>query len=158
MDASTWQQRYNAARYRWFCEHRPNVVKDGHYYNKKINPAKEKDLAEFIITIIRADGYRANDMRKSAGLLTKEAERQESGTILIVKKFKKTGVKKGLADVSSTIKGRSYQWEIKIGRDRPSEHQLERQREERQAGGSYEFVHTPEEFLDHYDRITNSNT
>ena len=64
-----------------------------------------------------------------------------------------SSTRKGSADLSSTIKGRSVMWEIKIGKDKPSEHQLKEQRLERAAGGEYFFVKTIHEFfsiLDEY--------
>lgn len=155
-------QRYKSAHYHYYCTEYPSVVADGHYPEPRpINTTKEKGLKDFIVNFINWSGYRATDMRKAGGILTKQAEVQrESGTILIVNKFKATGVKKGTADISSTIKnklgyGISVQWEIKINKDRPSDHQLDEQERERKAGGEYIFVKTPEEFLHYFDIITN---
>lgn len=61
--------------------------------------------------------------------------------------------RKGSADVSSTINGKSVMWEIKIGKDKPSPAQLKEQDRERKAGGMYEFVKTPEDFFTIYDSI-----
>jgi hypothetical protein len=44
--------------------------------------------------------------------------------------------------------------EIKVGKDKPRPEQLAEQQRERQAGGIYEFVHTPEEFFIIFDQIT----
>jgi hypothetical protein len=43
--------------------------------------------------------------------------------------------------------------EIKIGRDRASEYQIKEQILERKAGGVYEFISTPDEFFEIYDKI-----
>jgi len=62
-----------------------------------------------------------------------------------------SSTRKGSADLSSTIRGRSIMWEIKIGKDKPSDNQLKEQRLEREAGGEYYFVKTIHEFFDLYD-------
>ena len=62
-----------------------------------------------------------------------------------------SSTRKGSADLSSTIKGRSVMWEIKIGNDKPSPHQLKEQALERAAGGEYFFVKTIHEFFELYD-------
>jgi hypothetical protein len=46
--------------------------------------------------------------------------------------------------------------EIKVGKDTPSQHQLKEQIKEREAGGCYEFISTPEQFFDWYDGFVNS--
>ena len=62
-----------------------------------------------------------------------------------------SSTRKGSSDLSSTIRGRSVMWEIKIGNDKPSPHQLKEQALEREAGGEYFFVKTIHEFFDIYD-------
>jgi hypothetical protein len=64
--------------------------------------------------------------------------------------------RKGTADITSTIKGRSVKIEIKVGKDKPSPHQLKEQIKERAAGGCYEFISTPEQFFEWYDGFVNS--
>jgi len=61
--------------------------------------------------------------------------------------------RKGSADISSTIKGRSVMWEVKVGRDRPRPEQLAEQAKERAAGGMYEFISTPEQFFAIFDTL-----
>ena len=43
--------------------------------------------------------------------------------------------------------------EIKTGKDKPRPEQLAEQQRERQAGGIYEFVHSPEEFFAIFDTL-----
>jgi hypothetical protein len=45
--------------------------------------------------------------------------------------------------------------EIKVGADRPRIEQLAEQQRERQAGGIYEFISTPEGFFLLFDLIVN---
>ena len=70
-------------------------------------------------------------------------------------KFIPSATRKGTADISATIKGKSVMIEVKVGRDKPRIEQLAEQQRERQAGGIYEFVHTPEEFFMLFDSIVN---
>lgn len=46
--------------------------------------------------------------------------------------------------------------EIKIGKDKASEEQLAEQAKERKAGGTYEFIKTPEQFLEFYFKFVKS--
>lgn len=62
-----------------------------------------------------------------------------------------SSTRKGSADLSSTIFGRSFMIEIKIGKDKPSEHQLREQALERSAGGIYEFITSIDVFFKFYD-------
>lgn len=58
--------------------------------------------------------------------------------------------RRGTADISATIKGRSIKLEIKIAPDKPSPEQLREQIRERSAGGVYEFIYSFDEFFDWY--------
>lgn len=60
---------------------------------------------------------------------------------------RKANTQKGIFDVSATIQGRSAWFEIKAGRDKPSQDQLIFQQEVRSAGGIAEFIYSTDEFL-----------
>jgi hypothetical protein len=62
-----------------------------------------------------------------------------------IKWTKGTGTK-GTADISATIKGRSVKIEVKIGRDRQSDHQREYQKQVEAAGGIYFIARNFDEF------------
>jgi hypothetical protein len=64
-----------------------------------------------------------------------------------------SSTRKGSADISCTIFGKAVQIEIKVGRDKPRPDQLTEQIRERKAGGIYEFIGTPEQFFELYDKI-----
>jgi hypothetical protein len=68
-------------------------------------------------------------------------------------KFIPSATRKGTADISATIKGRSVMIEIKTGKDKPRPEQLAEQQRERQAGGIYEFISTPEQFFTLFDKL-----
>lgn len=144
--------RYLQAHRKWCEREFPNVVKDGHYLSPKLPDTKTANgLTRFIIDFINWSGYRAN-RANVVGVRISKTTKTESGASFTDTYTRKTG-NKGQADVDSTIKGRSCQFEVKIGRDAPRTDQIKRQIKERNAGGLYEFVHTPDEFLKIYDGI-----
>lgn len=113
---------------------------------------KANGLTQFVVNFLTWSGHRATRI-SSAGRLIDAPQKQQSGISLMTKKFIPGPTRKGSADVSATIRGRSVMIEIKVGRDRPSEHQLREQELERKAGGVYEFISTPEEFFNLYDSL-----
>jgi hypothetical protein len=135
-----WKLRYNTAHYNYTLERTPNVVKDG-FYTGPPTPVvtKSNGLTTFIINFLNWSGYRATRINTMG--------RQING------KFIPSATRKGTADISATIKGRSVMIEIKVGADRPRPEQLTEQQRERQAGGIYEFISTPEQFFTLFDSI-----
>ena len=135
-----WKLRYNTAHYNYTLQRTPNVVKDGFYTGPTIPAvAKANGLTQFICNFLNWSGYRATRINTMG--------RQIDG------KFIASATRKGSADISATIRGRSVMIEIKIGSDKASIHQLDEQKKERQAGGIYEFVSTPEQFFTIFDTL-----
>ncbi len=64
-----------------------------------------------------------------------------------------SSMQKGSADISATIAGRSVKIEVKIGRDRQSEHQALYQQQVESAGGFYLLVRSFDEFYSWYKKI-----
>ena len=64
-----------------------------------------------------------------------------------LKMWRKSGTTKGIADVQVTYKGRTYNLEIKVGKDRQSEVQKEVERKIKAAGGHYAIIHCYDDFL-----------
>ena len=64
--------------------------------------------------------------------------------------------RKGTADITATVHGRSVKLEIKVGNDKPSKHQLDEQIKERASGGVYEFIDSTDEFFEWYDGFMKS--
>lgn len=64
-----------------------------------------------------------------------------------LKMWRKSGTTKGIADVQVTFKGKTFNMEIKIGRDRQSEAQKEVERKIKAAGGHYAIIHCFDDFL-----------
>lgn len=146
-------ERYHAAKHDYDKRTHPVYYRDhGWIKPKALDTTKANDLTTFIINFLTWSGWRATRINVS-GRLIEKAEKQPSGVSLMTKKWIKSSTRKGTADISATVNGRSLMLEIKVGRDRPSEHQLKEQQRERAAGGVYEFIHSPEEFFELYDRI-----
>lgn len=64
-----------------------------------------------------------------------------------LKIWRKSGTTRGIADVQVTFKGKTYNFEIKIGKDRQSEVQKEVELKIKAAGGHYAIIHCFNEFL-----------
>ena len=134
------KSRYQQAHEKWFKEEYPNAYKDGYYLEPKMPPiATANGLTTFIMNYIKWEGYRATRINV--------AGRQIKG------KWIPSSTRRGTADISCSLKGRSVQIEIKVGRDKPRPEQLQEQERERRSGGVYEFIHNPEEFLELYDKL-----
>lgn len=151
-------ERYEAAHKEYFARTYPAAYKDGHY------PGMEPEfpdvgtgngLNKFMASYLIWKGHRATRINVQ-GRLIETAEKMPSGAELRGKKYIKSTTRKGAADVSSTIFGKSCQWEGKAGRDKPRPEQIREQTLERAAGGVYEFVHSPEEFFMFYDKVVSS--
>ena len=64
-----------------------------------------------------------------------------------LKKWRKSGTTKGIADVQVTFKGKTFNMEIKVGKDRQSEVQKEVERKIKAAGGHYAVIRCFDDFL-----------
>lgn len=153
-DSGTWRQRYQQAHEADFKTHYPIAYADGQYSEPTYpQVSKANGLQKMIENYINWSGYRATRINNIARLPDKQVK-TASGLVFSEKRFSKA-TRKGQADISSTINGRSVMFEVKIGRDKPSEHQLKEQAKERAAGGEYFFTSTPDEFFEQFDSIVN---
>ena len=135
-----WKQRYNAAHLKHTTERTPSVVADGFYTPPQIpKVATANGLTRFIENYINWMGWRATRINTTGRVV---GGRYIYGT-----------TRRGTADISATVQGRSIMFEIKVGKDKPSEHQLKEQAKERAAGGEYYFVSTPEQFFEYLDEF-----
>lgn len=131
----------------------PQLYASGHYFQPVMPDCRKANgLTNAIVKFLTWAGHRATRIA-SSGRIIKAPQRQASGVSLMTAKYIPGTTRRGAADVSSTIHGRSVMWEIKVGSDRPSEYQLAEQELERSAGGEYFFVHSFEEFLNYYDEV-----
>jgi hypothetical protein len=149
----TFKERYNAAHFEYYKVKYPQVVADGFYCSPTLPKYKTANgLTKFITNYILWAGWRATRVN-TTGRLVDGIEKTASGLHLSVKKWIPGTTRKGTADISATIKGRSVMIEIKIGKDKASEYQLTEQALERKSGGIYEFISTPDEFFVLYDYV-----
>jgi hypothetical protein len=138
----TFKERYNAAHHEYYKLKYPNVVADGLYCSPTLPKYKTANgLTKFITNYILWAGWRATRVNTMG--------RQVGG------KWIPGTTRKGTADISATIKGRSIMIEIKVGKDKASEYQLKEQELERKSGGIFEFISSPEEFFTLYDYVLN---
>jgi len=136
----TNKQRYNQAHLHWQEHKYPEAFKSGFTHDPQMPVVtKANGLTAYICNYLNWMGHRATRINVS-GRKVKD-------------KWIRSTTRKGTADISATINGKSVMIEIKIGKDKASEHQLAEQIKERNAGGIYEFVSTVDEFFLLYDSI-----
>lgn len=144
-----WQHRYE----KLFAERYPAGYANSGLPAKMIpNTKKANGLTKAIINVLMWSGHRATRIA-SSGRVIKSPQRQYSGASLMTARYIPGTTRRGAADISATIKGRSCMIEIKVGVDKPSEYQLREQQLERSAGGVYEFIHSMDEFFCWYDQF-----
>lgn len=136
-------ERYNAAHKAWFAIQFPHATKDGHYEGMEPDwpdLGTGNGINKFISNYLFWKGHRATRINVQGRMI---------GDVRI-----KSSTRKGSADISSTIFGRSVQWEGKAGKDKPRPEQLREQEIERKAGGEYFFVNSAEDFFNQYDSLS----
>lgn len=137
----TNKARYSAAHKIWFAQNYPVAFKDGFYAEPKMPVVSTANgLTTFVTNYLNWLGHRATRINVSG---------RKVGD-----KWIRSSTRKGTADISATVKGKSVMIEIKIGRDKASEFQLAEQIKERKAGGVYEFVGSVDEFFMLYDNLS----
>jgi hypothetical protein len=99
--------------------------------------AKANGLTKAIIKFLTWRGHRATRINVSGRVING--------------KYVHSTTRRGTADISATINGKSVMLEIKSGKDKPSEHQIKEQILERDSGGVYEFIYNINGFFDWYD-------
>lgn len=151
---NTWKERYKAAHDLDFQEKYPSAFRDGHCTEPNYPKVRETNgLQSAIVNYLNYMGHRAKRIN-NMGRQVDGVDVTESGAKLTVKKWIPSAAGKGQADISSTIwLGKSAQWEVKAGNDKPSSYQLKEQTKERKAGGIYEFIYSIEQFFQVYDRL-----
>jgi hypothetical protein len=139
----------------------PNHRRDLTMPIKHYEVTKANGLTQAVIAVIRCAGYQAERINTTGRQIDNRKEftdvvgiRRTVGSLTWIPG---TGTK-GSADISATIKGRSIKIEIKIGKDKQSQAQLDYQSDVERAGGVYIIVKSLEGFFEWYDEfITNLN-
>jgi len=149
----TPKERYNAAHKYNFERTYPQAWKDGHYAPPpypKVNTAN--GLTKYICNFLMWHEHRATRIN-STGRLIDGLEKQPSGAILTTKKWIPGSTRKGTADISATIRGRSVMIEIKIGKDFQKPKQKDYQAQVEKAGGQYWIVKSFDDFFNQYQKF-----
>lgn len=147
------KKRYVDAHYMFnMTAHKEFYEQSGCYAAKMPNINKANGLTMFICNYLKWSGWHSNRIN-TMGRLIDTSERQPSGVFLKTKKFIPTTTRKGTADIAAIIKGKSIHFEIKIGKDKPSEAQLREQAAITKAGGYYYFINNIEQFFEIYDKF-----
>lgn len=137
----TPRERFNAAHHK---AHYHRWTSNGEFPGRYFKPTMPKittanGLTDYICKFLNWQGHHANRIN---------VQGRKIGD-----KWIRSSTRKGTADIHAIIAGRSVSIEIKVGKDRPSPEQLKEQEAIRAAGGIYEFIHTPEQFLMMYDTL-----
>ena len=136
----TWKPRYEEMYRRNFVKQYPEAFKE-HGYIKTPFPdtRKANGLQRAIVNYINWAGYRATRISTTGRMIDG--------------RYIPGNTRRGTADVSATINGRSIMLEVKVGADKPSPEQLAEQAKEQAAGGQYHFIHSMQEFFVVYDKV-----
>ncbi|MBS3776882.1 MAG: hypothetical protein KGY70_16915, partial [Bacteroidales bacterium] len=129
-------------------ESHPNLP-EGARVPPKFTDKDANSLTKCIIEYIRMTGGQAERISVTG----RRIDRRKTFTDAVGYKrqigrvqWAKSNMKKGSADISATIRGRSVKIEVKIGSDRQSQAQKDYQREVEQAGGIYMVVRSFDDF------------
>lgn len=115
-------------------------------------------LTREIIRFLQLKGHQAERISVEGRVIAKTRRVNDylmGGTrIATTYKRVRSSMQRGTADISATIMGKSVKIEIKVGRDRQSEHQRRYQDQIERAGGVYVIIKDMDQFLGWYQDIT----
>ena len=141
---NAWRERYEQAYRANFAVANPTAHADHGFIKTSFPPVHTSNgLTMAIINYLNWNGHNA-DRTGTQGRMIKAGGQW---------KRIHAANRRGTADISSTIRGRSVKWEVKIGKDKASPEQIDEQLRERRAGGEYFFVKTMGEFFEVYDKL-----
>jgi hypothetical protein len=136
----------------------PNVPEHG------LKPVKYEDktangLTKCILDFLNISGHFAERINTMGRMIDSRKQVTDvigrTKTIGTAKYIPTTGTK-GSADISATINGRSVKIEVKIGKDRQSQDQIQYQQRTEQAGGIYLIAKDFQGFYDWYVEYFNN--
>lgn len=110
-------------------------------------------LTQCIILFVNLTGGQAERINTTGRVVMRKGQQMKGGRLVDSwrPQYIPTNGRRGSADISATIGGRSVKIEVKIGRDRQSDAQKEYQQEIEQAGGLYYVAHDFTAFVDWYN-------
>ena len=112
-------------------------------------------LTKAVIKFLTLSGWQAERISTTGRPIDKRYEytdvlghRKMAGSV----KWIPGTIRRGSADISSTIMGRSVKWEVKI-KDKQSPDQKSYEQEIKKAGGYYFLIHNIDEFMEIYNKL-----
>lgn len=125
------------------------------------NASSANGLTQCIIDFITFSGYQAERINTSGRVIDNRKTYTDvlgrTKTIGSTKYIPTTGTK-GSADISATIAGKSVKIEVKINKDRQSEHQKAYQEQIEKAGGIYLLIKDFDSFYNWFNQFIKQNS
>lgn len=137
---SLWKQRLKQMKLEQLERDHPEAFKASGGYTMKVNPYSDRTangLTKSIIDWIRFNGGDAQRINCV-------------GTVREIKgvtRWTHSGMRLGTADIHAIIAGRAVSIEVKVGKDRMSDHQFKERERVEKAGGLYFVARSMDEFL-----------
>lgn len=132
-----WKTALLTSREAYMLEHYA-ACRDFGVPAKKYSDKTANGLTTCIIDFLKYNGHYANRIN-TTGML-----RKINGQM----KWTKSGTRKGTADIDAIIAGKPVKIEIKVGRDKISDHQRAEQKRVEAAGGVYLVIKNMDEFYE----------
>lgn len=147
----------------WLIQSRKNhpSLPDYARVPKVYNDNSTNALTKCVIEFLQLSGHQAERINSTGRYI--DESKQVTDVVGFTKTIGKgkwipgTG-RKGTADISAIVLGRSVKLEIKFGKDTQSKEQKEYEQEVKSAGGVYELIKTFNQFIEWYDAYIKSIT
>ena len=153
-----YRERYISAHKLFYQRNYPTAWKDGFWTPPKFPKIETANglqtwILNFVNWMGHADFYRQNTTGRYRPGDTHKTKIYAGGKIQEKGMWLKSEKGKGHADLTGGIKGKRVSIEIKAPGDTIKDDQLERQELARRDNNIYEFISSPGQFLELYDRL-----
>ena len=152
MNIKDWKKLLKQLKLEYIKSTAPGFFELSGGIDMKIKPYKDttaNGLTNCIIDYINFKGGYANRINVQ-GQPRKERIKFAFGNYIDKITYTPSTTNKGTADIKATINGRSLDVEVKIGKDKLSEHQIKEQSRITKAGGLYFVARDMESFVTFY--------
>ncbi|MEJ7821484.1 MAG: hypothetical protein WKF85_04135 [Chitinophagaceae bacterium] len=147
-----WKAELKALKYEHIKSTSPGFFEMSGGYQMKLMPYRDdtaNGLTKCIIDYINFKGGYANRIN-TMGVARKERINLAFGNYRDNITYTPSTTNKGTADIKATIRGQSLDIEVKIGRDKLSDHQIKEKERVTRAGGLYFVARDMQSFVDWY--------
>jgi hypothetical protein len=143
-----YREHYITAHKAMFQVKYPEAWRSGFYTPPKFpKVATANGLTNFITNYLTWSGMYANRISSAGRWLANGNKWEGSG------QFIPSTTSKGTADIHAIIKGRHVSIEVKIGKDKMSEHQHKEKAKIEAAGGLYWVISHPDELIKNIETL-----